>query len=193
MNKSHNIFNQPYSKKEYEKRIKGMRLNTWSGLQKAKVEATAFALKFPVAYLNGVFNTDVTGEYVSDSKNVHYGYLVNGGKDLKYVQYLQIPSTEDSYDLTIWGQGNIRAYENANSGLGVSNSKFLQECWNEIIDSEYCIACRGISSCFGCVGLRKKQYCIFNKQYTKEEYQSLRKKIIDHMNAMPYIDKGGRI
>ena len=193
INKSYHIFNLPYSKEDYKTKIEAMRLNTWSGLKKAKAEANAFALKFPYAYLNGVLNTDVTGEYVSESKNVHFGYLVNGGKDLKYVQYLQVPGAEDSYDLTVWGDKNIRGYENATSGLGVSNSKFLEGCWAEVIDSEYCIACRGISHCFGCVGLRKKQYCIFNKQYSKEEYEALRKKIVEHMNIMPYCDKKGRI
>lgn len=28
----------------------------------------------------------------------------------------------------------------------------------------------GCSDCFGCINLRKKQYCIFNEQYSKEEY-----------------------
>ncbi|MFH1769139.1 MAG: hypothetical protein ABH833_00535 [Parcubacteria group bacterium] len=192
-NKSHYIYNKPYSKEEYETKIKDMQLNTWSGLLKAKKEAIAFAKKFPYAYLNGLFNTDVTGEYVSESSNVHYGYLVRGGRDLKYVQYLQVPGSEDSYDLTIWGEKNVRAYENSTSGLGVSNSKFLEGCWSEILDSEYCIACRGITSCFGSVGLRHKQYCILNKQYSKEEYLLLRKKIIQHMNDMPFVDKRGRI
>ena len=40
---------------------------------------------------------------------------------------------------------------------------------------------RNISDCFACVGLKKKQYCIFNKQYSKEGYHALRKKIIEHM------------
>lgn len=193
MNKSYYIFNEPYSKTEYEAKMKEMRLNTWSGFQKAKEEAYAFASKFPVAYLNGIMNKEVTGEYVTESKNVHYGYLVNGGKDLKYVQYLQVPGAEDSYDITIWGERNVRAYENSTCGLGISNSQFLEGCWAEIIDSQYCIACRNISNCFGCVGLKKKQYCIFNKQYSKEEYEVLRNKIIKHMNAMPFIDKQGRI
>ncbi|USN57470.1 MAG: hypothetical protein H6766_03385 [Candidatus Peribacteria bacterium] len=35
--------------------------------------------------------------------------------------------------------------------------------------------------CFGCDGLRNKEYCIFNQQYTKEEYNELAPKIIDHM------------
>jgi len=30
--------------------------------------------------------------------------------------------------------------------------------------------CRGCSNCFGCVNLRAKSYCIFNEQYSKEEY-----------------------
>ncbi len=192
LNKSYCIFNEQYSKEEYERRIADMKLNTWSGLEKARAEARAFALKFPYAYLNGVFNDDVTGEYVSDSKNVHYGYLVVGGKDLKYVQYLQIPNNEDSYDLTIWGDKNVRGYENATSGWGVSNSRFLLECWSEILDSEYCMFSRNISHCFGCVGLRNKSYCIFNKQYSKEEYEALVPKIKAHMDAMPYADAQGR-
>ena len=191
--KSYCIFNKQYARQEYEEKIKAMKLNTWSGLQKAKTEAYAFALKFPVAYLNGILNNDVTGEYVSESKNVHYGYLVNGGKDLKYVQYLQVPGSEDSHDITIWGHSNILAYENCQSGLGISNSHFLKSSWSEVIDSEYCMDCRGVSNCFGCVGLKNKKFCIFNKQYSEAEYYVLRKKIIEHMNTAPYVDKKGRV
>jgi len=49
------------------------------------------------------------------------------------------------------------------------------------------------SNLFSCVGLRKKQYCILNKQYLKEEYFELKEKIIKHMNEMPYIDKNGNV
>lgn len=34
---------------------------------------------------------------------------------------------------------------------------------------------------FGCVSLRHKEYCIFNKQYSETEYKDLRQRIIDHM------------
>jgi hypothetical protein len=33
------------------------------------------------------------------------------------------------------------------------------------------IDCAGCKDCFGCVGMFNKQYCIYNTQYTKEEYQ----------------------
>jgi len=42
------------------------------------------------------------------------------------------------------------------------------------------------------MSLLKKQYCIFNKQYTKEGYFELVEKIKKHMDDVPYIDKGGR-
>jgi len=37
----------------------------------------------------------------------------------------------------------------------------------------YCDNCHGCSNCFGCFGLKKKKFCILNKQYTKEEYETL--------------------
>ena len=39
------------------------------------------------------------------------------------------------------------------------------------------------NDCFGCVGLKHKQHCILNKQYTKEEYEALVPKIIAEMRA----------
>ncbi|MDD3687965.1 MAG: hypothetical protein PHE56_14545, partial [Bacteroidales bacterium] len=45
----------------------------------------------------------------------------------------------------------------------------------------YCNFCEYCKNCFGCVGLRRKEYCIFNKQYTKEEYEQLFAKIIKKM------------
>jgi hypothetical protein len=45
----------------------------------------------------------------------------------------------------------------------------------------YSISCKGCQNCFGCSGLRNKQYCVFNKQYTREEYEALVPKIVEHM------------
>jgi len=38
-------------------------------------------------------------------------------------------------------------------------------------------------NCFGCVGLKHKQYCILNVQYTEEGYEVLLPKIIEHMRS----------
>jgi hypothetical protein len=47
----------------------------------------------------------------------------------------------------------------------------------------YCdILLSNASYCFGCIGLHNnEQYCILNRQYTKEEYETLVPQIIEHM------------
>lgn len=47
---------------------------------------------------------------------------------------------------------------------------FSQEC-SSCCDCEWCHECKGCSNCFGCVNLRNKSYCIFNVQYSKEQYR----------------------
>ena len=139
-------------------------------------------------------NVNSTGAYVTNSKNVRYGYLVRECEDCKYVQYLQSPPpSKNCYDLTIWGQNNQLGYESTTSGDGTFNMKFLIECWPSIRDTEYSVFCQGSSNLFACVGLNKKEYCIFNKQYTKEGYEALVPRIKKHMDEMPYTDKAGRI
>lgn len=46
---------------------------------------------------------------------------------------------------------------------------------------EYSAHCFNCEYCFGCCGLTNKKYHIFNKQYTKEEYEELVPKIIEHL------------
>ena len=41
----------------------------------------------------------------------------------------------------------------------------------------------GCQDVFACQGLRKKQHCILNKSYAKNEYEMLCGKIIDHMSS----------
>jgi hypothetical protein len=55
--------------------------------------------------------------------------------------------------------------------------------WSEGRYSQYLDECLEVEYCFGCVGLRKKKYCILNRQYTEEEYKVLREKIIADMKA----------
>ncbi|MBP7884916.1 hypothetical protein KAZ93_01885 [Patescibacteria group bacterium] len=46
-------------------------------------------------------------------------------------------------------------------------------------------------NCFGCVGLKNHEYCIFNKQYSKEDYEVQVAKIISHMLSPSLTREGG--
>ena len=192
-NKNYFIFNKPYSKDEYSKKIQEFGLGSFSSLEKLKKEAVESWIHFPNKFMEGVRNTNVSGNYIYNSKNVLNSALVREGENLKYCQYLQIPPNKDCYDHSIWGDNNFFTYECAVCGLGTNNIKFCAESFISLRDLEYCHHCQSSSDLFGCMGLRKKQYCILNKQYSKEEYKKLVPKIIEHMNKMSYEDKKGRV
>lgn len=45
----------------------------------------------------------------------------------------------------------------------------------------YCIDTKKSKHCFGCVNIKEKEYCIFNKQYTQQAYEELVPKLIQYM------------
>lgn len=55
------------------------------------------------------------------------------------------------------------------------NLKYSNDCEN-CIDSLFLSNCKSCKNCIGCINLRHKQFCIFNKQYTEEEYEKLKTK-----------------
>ncbi len=192
--KSYCIFNEQYTKEEYEKKMQEFDLGNCQQLQAMRDRAKAFWLKFPNRYINGLQNTNVSGNYVDHSKNVRQSFLVREGEDLRYCQYLEeLPGSKNCYDYTAWGDANELVYECTACGIGAHNIKFCYNVQENVRDIEYSYMCQSSSNLFGCIGLRKKQYCIFNKQYSKDEYEVLVKKIKAQMDEMPYVDVKGRV
>jgi len=132
-----------------------------------------------------------SGNNLINTKNAKHCFT---GEDLENVSYgIRIIEAKDSADLYGVGNGAELLYDGVNVGYRDSLIKFSTNTFEDIRDATYCDYCRTSQYIFGCVGLRKKQYHILNKAYSKEEYESLIPKIIMHMNAMPYKDSMGRI
>ncbi len=51
---------------------------------------------------------------------------------------------------------------------------FSKGCYN-CLNSAFLLDCRGCTDCLGCINLRGQKYNIFNKPYTKEEYEKKKK------------------
>ena len=191
-NKQYHIFNKPYAKVDYFEELKRLNLGSYKVVRELKQRAEEFWSKFPNKFMHGVHNTNVSGETISYSKNAKFCFSSEEIEDSKYCQDLS-SVVRDSYDYTLWGEKCELMYEVLTSGDGCKNIKFSWDCWPADQDVEYSVKCASSTNLFGCVGLKKKSYCVFNKQYSKKEYFSLREKIIRHMNDMPYKDKTGRI
>ena len=191
-NKQYYIFGKPYSKEAYFKRLKEFDIEDYRALIKIKKEFEKFILNYPhkYAFLTKTINT--FGDQVQGAKNCYYCFnLVKGPiEDCKFLEWGGM-GLKDSYDCIGNGAGAEMHYE-VIDGIAGSMDHFSIVNYNNS-QTFYTINCHGCSNLFACIGLRNKQYCIFNKQYTKEQYEELVPKIIKHMNEQPYIDKKGRI
>ena len=189
-NKQYSIFNKPVGKDAYQKFIKEFKSGSSNVVEKMRIKSQEFWMKYPNRFTFAINTVNSSGEHIEHTKNVHRSYFVHEAEDLKYCQLLE--DARDAYDYTDWGQGAERIYEAVAVGEEVADIKFSCECWPSSRGIEYSLLCRSSSDLFGCVGLKKKKYCILNKQYTKEEYKKLREKIIAHMNEMPYVSPRGQ-
>ena len=189
--KKYHIFNEPYTKEEYEQKLKSFRLDSHRNIILLKEKTHDFWKKFPKRYYFGVQNLNVTGDYLEHSKNAKSCFGAANLEDTKFCSFVSNGPVKTTYDFTHYGDNIELVYESLQSGRGLNNVKCGWGVWNISRNVQYSITVPGVSDVFGCVGLKKKQYCILNKQYTKEEYEKLTQKIIEHMNNMPYIDKNG--
>jgi hypothetical protein len=189
-NKSYCIFNEQLTREEYVKRFKELDFGSLKNIEKFKKQAYDISLQYPRRATHGRNNTNVSGEYIYNSKNAHDVYFVSESENIRYCQLFLKGGVHNSYDFTAFGSSSEWIYEATWSGYNASNVKF--SIWGyRNHDTEYTFGCHGCEYLFGCVGLNKASYCIFNKQYTKEEYFPLVEKIKKQMDQIPFIDKRG--
>lgn len=193
-NKQYCIFNEQYTKEEYFKKFKELKLNTREGVARLKKKVEEMNLKHPMKCALENHNENVTGDYISYSKNVQHSYMIRGCENCKYCHILITPPyARECMDYTTWGQGAELLYEVSQAGKDITRLKFSTVVYDDCSDISYSYFCLSSSHLFGCSDMRNKEYCILNKQYTKEEYEELVPKIIQHMNDMPYTDEQGRV
>lgn len=178
--------NQKLSKSEYEEAISKENLSSYDSWGKLVEEYEKLMKDSIVCFSKQVNAVDCTGDIIDNSKNCQSSFYIWKSENIKYVTY-SVNSVVDSYDMLDSGRGE-RMYESICSGRGNYEIAFSSRTFGSTYTyySEGCIDCKNI---FGCIGLRKKQYCILNKQYTKEEYEEILPRIIKQMKEVPYVDK----
>ncbi len=182
-NKEYHIFNTPCTKAEFEIALK--ELSSFSGVQKWQKLFQEKQLLSPRRFMEGISNENVIGNYIRHSQNVTDCFDCSNIRDCKFCTNIHFLS--DSYDVDYFGiaETNDLLYECDGVGLGAHHLLFSKIIWGGSSDCMYCYECFKSQDCFGCSGLKSAQYCILNKQYTKEEYEALVPKIIEHMKQTP--------
>jgi len=175
VNKSYHIFNQPVSKEEYKDFLLKYPLSEKSSIDYILKEREVLRKKISQRAFFGSRNNNVSGNHIYNAHNVHYSFDIKKGENSKFC--FTIREATDTYDAS-FSITVSECYQVVNCiGNKMIGSHNVFES-HDIYFSDFCYGCDHL---FGCYGLRKKSYCILNKQYTKEEYLELLPKLIEHM------------
>lgn len=179
VNKQYYIFNKPTTKGDYEAFMRQVDFGSHKVVTNMKTKFHEVVSDLMVKAFEGVNNQNSLGNYIRNNKNAFYCFEVDQCEDTRYSMCLF--KAKNSMDHSYWGDGTENIYECQAVGYGSSNIRFSNLCTISSSDLTYCDHCFTSRNSFGCVGLKKNEYCIFNKQYSKADYETLVPKIIEHM------------
>jgi len=126
-------------------------------------------LQVPRFHSAVVTDTMENAEYVNGShgtKNSYLAFSIIDGEDIYYSEV--VSNSKDCIDCYCVHDCEL-CYECIESSK-MFKSMRCQYCVN-CAHCTFCLNCENCTNCFGCVNLIGKNYCIFNEQYSKEEYQ----------------------
>jgi hypothetical protein len=187
-NKQYCIRNKQYSKEAYEEEIKNINLGSFKNISLLKKEFGDILKNDVVHRENFNLKSETSvGNYLNNCDKCVNCFTWDDSQNCR--NSLRGLYAKDCIDQV--GTWHVELSGNnscVNAGYQIKHSVSSDGKYSEYID-----LCKDVEYCFGCVGLRKKKYCILNKQYTEEEYENLKNTIIADMEKrqeygkiMPY-------
>jgi len=177
-NKKYHIENKEYSKEDYEKIKSQIDFCNPNQMQGVKKKLEEVKMTIPHHFMPNSNTQNVSGTHVYNCKNTFNSFYVDRCEDCAYC--MQVVDLKDCYDNN-YTEENELCYEYLGM-YGAKNtyySTFSRHSY-EVFYSEYSINSKYL---FGCDGIFNKNYCILNKEYSKEDYEKMKEKIIEHMKS----------
>ena len=131
----------------------------------------------PRRYMYLLKTDNSSGDWLLDCKDCENCYFIDNGVACSNCGLgLDI---RDCMDCWAVAYGSQKSMENQTCLRGGFNmvANFSNDCSSCL----YIDNCQNCQDCFGCIGLKNKKHCIFNKQYSTEEYETLKAKLIEHL------------
>ncbi|MFH0769856.1 MAG: hypothetical protein V1926_00590 [Candidatus Peregrinibacteria bacterium] len=177
-NKQYCIFNEQHTKEGYRKKLQELNTGNQMTLNAAReVFRQKAALQQIHQYYDGNGNENVTGDHIVHCRNCIECYDSGDLEDCGYLIFSF--KSKDCFDGHVVVDHCERTYGTI-STISQYNTQFTFVSFYSK-NSQYLDHCQYCEDCFTCSGLKKKRYCIFNKQYMEGEYKALRQKMIQHM------------
>lgn len=175
--KEHHILNKFVGKEKYEEWAKDYEYLTQEKIDDLRKKLEDLKKDLPKISSHIYGCEDCTGDAIFNSKNCESCFDIKDSEDCKFLY--NGPKCVKTQDSVYCAPDGLQFCYNVCSTVG-SNIITTYFVWfSDAI--YYSMDCVNSKNLFGCVGLKQKQYCIFNKQYSKEDYEPLVAKIIEHM------------
>lgn len=170
-------FNEQLSEDEYRSRVKRA-LETRSSFEEYRKRFEEFSQSLPVEFALIRNSENVTGNAIQQSKLIRNSYAVVGVENCSDC-YRVAYGYKDVYRMSYGGIDGSLIYEclamphnsSCIGSISLGDSSYIS----------YSCLCFNSNNLFGCIGMRKKEYCILNRQYAKDEYEVLKAQIIEDM------------
>lgn len=176
-NKRYCFLNEQLTREQYEAKLKGFDFGSWKMVQLAQKMYRDIRKKAIRRNLMITNCENVTGDNLTNCKNCIACFSSQKCADSRYLWDVKLH--RDSMDEYSGGRDSELVYETT-SGSGSYDVQFCLRA----SDSQHVLYSFYITSSkhlFGCVGIRRKHYCILNKEYTKDEYEKMVPRIIEQM------------
>jgi hypothetical protein len=175
-NQKYCILNQQYSKEDYFKKLEEYNLSSRASVDYLKKEMWRHVQVDAVHRQDYNLQTvNSSGNFLNNDKSCYQSHFIEDSENCRYCIRGRGKECIDSVSIF----DDEKCANGSMDQLGYENvcNLYTTSCRY----SAYLDNCEECEYCFGCVGMRKKKYCILNKQYSEEEYKSLVEKIKSDM------------
>ena len=179
-NKEYCFENKQLSKDEYEEKIANIDLGSYEQYQKLHKQRKELEKTHTFKEFQGQNLENCLGDHLTNCKNTKYSFDCEDTEDCKFC-YQVVLGAKNVYDIYQYGSNLQESYEICDTGANSYHMLFTQDGHMTSAELTYCWYMETSKNCFGCANMLRKNHCIFNKQYSKEEYEKLTAKITEHM------------
>ena len=175
-NKSNCWFNGQLNNEEFSKKIKEIR-GSYKKTEETKKQFIEFCDTLPKKENNNLKTVNSTGDYLTECRNVFNSFEVASSENCKYI--FSSKFIKDSLGTIGYGTKSELLLEVVATGY---SSNVIGSYWAENSNNiMYSFDIRNCQDCIGCDALKNGKYSIFNKEYSKEEYEDLKDHIIKEL------------
>lgn len=127
-----------------------------------------------VQNMNIINSEKSIGDLINNSKNAIYSFQIHNAEDIKWV--INANNCKDIMGGYSVVDGSQKVYEWVSCGANYSTAT-VRNAWTPVKNAYFSNFTMNTQHMFGVVSCRNREYCILNKQYTKEDREQTAKKI----------------